>query len=340
MSRPKNKDEYRQQLAEMFANLLSEKGLDWKKEWIGKGGLAPQNAVTKANYRGCNFFNLTIISALRGYSDPRWATMVQIMDKDKKYHPKENWHLKKGSKAVYVEYWFPYDYTNKKALTWEQYKKAIKVDGREPDEFTLRATYSAVFNADDIEGISKFEIKENPDINADEIVETLSKEMGVPIFYDGGDRAYYSPTLDEIHLPTPESFTNEYAFNSTALHELAHSTGHSTRLNRPQAAFFGTPAYAYEELIAEITSCFMSAELNIVPAQSHLDNHKAYVQGWIQAIKDKPDTLIKAIKEAQSAANYMDYKAGLITEKEFNKVNESVFEVNKKRKEPKIELSK
>ena len=79
-------------------------------------------------------------------------------------------------------------------------------------------------------------------------VKRLSEGMGVEILTDGGDRAYYSPSQDKIHLPTPESFHSEYAFNSTALHEEAHASGHPNRLNRPQSAFFGTDQYAYEEL--------------------------------------------------------------------------------------------
>ena len=119
LDRPKNKDEFRAEMAEAFAHILEEKGLDWKKEWAGIGGSAPHNGITKANYRGCNAFMLQLTSMIKGYDDPRWVTMLQIMDNDGKYHPKQKWHLKKGSKATYVEYWYPYDVKNKKAMTWE-----------------------------------------------------------------------------------------------------------------------------------------------------------------------------------------------------------------------------
>ena len=136
MSKPKNKDEYRKEMAEAFARVLEEKGLSWKKEWRGTGGSAPHNAITKANYRGSNAFWLKLVSAMKGYTDPRWVTMVQIMDNDAKYHPKQKWHLKAGSKATYVEYWYPFDLKAKKALTWEQYKQEIQ-GGRREDEFRL-----------------------------------------------------------------------------------------------------------------------------------------------------------------------------------------------------------
>lgn len=270
---------------------------------------------------------------MKGYSDPRWVTMVQIMDKDSKYHPKEKWHLKAGSKATYVEYWYPFDLKNKKALTWDQYKQEIQ-GGRREDEFKLSTRYTAVFNACNVEGMPEISQEpENTNIHMDEMVQKLSKGMGVQILLDGGDQAYYSPHQDQIHLPTPGSFENEYAFNATALHELSHSTGHPSRLNRPMSGFFGTSQYAYEELVAEMCSCFMGFDLHAEASANHIDNHKAYVQSWIQAIREKPETLIKAIKDAQAAANYMDWKAGLITDKEYELAKSSVMEVRQKERE-------
>lgn len=318
MERPKNKDEFRKELAANFINVLEEKGLEWKKEWSGTGGLAPQNGITNRNYRGCNAFALNLQAMVKGYDDPRWLTMVQIMDKDHKYHPAQNWHLKKGSKATYVEYWYPWDIKEKKALSWDDYKHALN-DGRKTEEFKLSTRYTAVFNAREVEGIPQLEITQNPDISEDELIRMLSEGMGVEILNDGGDRAYYSPMQDKIHLPAAGSFTSEYAYNATTLHELSHASGHPTRLNRQQGAFFGTAQYAYEELVAEMCSCFMGVNLKTELTPEHLDNHKAYVQSWIQEIKDKPDTLIKAIKDAQCAADYMEFKAGLLPEKEYEK---------------------
>lgn len=332
MARPKNKDEYRAEMADAFAHVLEERGLEWRKEWTGSGGGAPHNGITKACYRGTNAFWLSLVSMLKGYSDPRWVTMVQIMDNGGKYHPKQKWHLKAGSKATYVEYWYPYDTKNKKALTWEQYKDEL-ANGRKDTEFTLSTRYTAVFNASEVEGMPEIQISETPDISQDELIAKLCSGMGIQIFLDGGDRAYYSPSQDNIHLPTPESFTSEYAFNATALHELSHSTGHPDRLNRDMAGFFGSAEYAYEELVAEMCSCFMGVNLNTEATPEHIDNHKAYVQSWIQAIRDKPETLVKAIKDAQAAANYMDWKAGLITDMEYAKCVGSVMEVKQKSRE-------
>lgn len=332
MGRPKNKEEFRAEMAETFAKVLEEKGLTWRKEWSGKGGGAPHNGVTKACYRGCNAFWLSLIAMAKGYTDPRWVTMHQIMDEEKKYHPNERWHLKKGSKATYVEYWYPYDVKNKKAMTWDEYHNDL-ANGRSEKEFTLSTRYIGVFNAHEVEGMPELQVNQNTSITADELINKLSEGMSVEILTDGGDQAYYSPAHDKIHLPLPESFESEYAFNATALHELSHSTGHPTRLNRPQSAFFGTDQYAYEELVAEMCSCFMGSELKMEATPEHIDNHKAYVQSWIGAIREKPETLMKAIKDAQAAANYMDYKAGLISEKDYEKFCGSVIEIKQKDKD-------
>lgn len=144
--------------------------------------------------------------------------------------------------------------------------------------------------------------------------------MNVELLYDGEDRAFYRPNEDKIHLPKPAVFQSAYALNATALHELAHATGHESRLSRACHNLFGTTKYAYEELIAEISSCFMSITLQTEQIPEHINNHKAYVQSWIQAIQDKPETLIRAIKEAQRTANYMDYQAELISEQEYTTI--------------------
>ena len=215
MSRPKNKDEYRAELADTFAHVLEEKGLEWQKEWRGSGGSAPQNGITKACYRGCNAFWLSLISMMKGYDDPRWVTMVQIMDQDGKYHPKQNWHLKKGSKATYVEYWYPYDLKDKKALTWEQYKQQLR-DGRSETEFKLSTHYTAVFNACDIEGMPELPAVQESDITPDELIGKLSAGMGVEILTDGGDQAYKSALdilFERLEMRNPEHIALKYYRN-------------------------------------------------------------------------------------------------------------------------------
>lgn len=324
MARPQSKEEFRKAMAEAFANVLEEKGLSWRQEWSGIS-MKPMNGVTRVPYRGTNSFWLTVVSMSKGYKDPRWVTSIQVNDVQRKYHPGQHWHIKAGSKATYVEYWYPFHQKERRGYTWPEYREAL-LNGKSADEFFLTARYTPVFNAEQIEGMPPIELPEkNPDISIDELVKTLSESMGVGFMTDEPARAYYSPMQDTIHLPDPGQFTDEYAFNATALHELAHATGHGTRLNRPLTAFFGTPQYAAEELVAEIASCFMGADLKTEPTEEHIKNHEAYVQSWVKAIREEPDALVKAIHDAQCATDYMEMKAGLIPEQEYTEAQEKTI---------------
>ncbi len=124
-------------MAEAFAGVLEEKGLEWRKEWLDPG--APRNGVTDALYKGSNAFWLGLRAMMKGYDDPRWVTMVQIMDRDSRYHPGEKWHLRAGSEAVYVEYWFPRDLKSGKAVQWDVYREELE-RGRPPAEFRPSAS--------------------------------------------------------------------------------------------------------------------------------------------------------------------------------------------------------
>ena len=308
-------NEYRENLAKTFLSVLEEEQLDWKKGWTAE---KPQNAETGYKYRGINYFYLKLIAKARGYEDNRWASFFQIKN--------NGWKLQNAKgHGVKVEYWFPYDDEQKKAVTWKELKD---VDGRIGEGYSLRATYTTVFNADLIEGIPE-KIKENhKEVDQEQLIEKIAEGMQVPIYNDGLDQAYYIPGKDEIHLPKKESFFNSYAYNATALHELAHATGHEKRLNREMKGHFGTPEYAYEELIAEMTSCFLSADLQVEQTQEHIDNHKAYVQSWIQMIEDKPENLVKAIAQAEKAAVYMDEMAEKEKDKVIEKTEDRTMEVD------------
>lgn len=313
-----NTKEFRENVAKKFAEMLENNdNLKWLKGW--KAQNAPFNGVNKNRYKGINALVLMLIMQERGIKDPRWYTMNQIADIKGYCHKGQKWHLKKGSKGQCVEYWFPYDLTNKKMVSWDDYNKAIKA-GRDEKDFTLRARYSYVFSAEDIEGLPEFEAFSNSEVKVSEVVELLSEKMGVPILDDGKDQAYYSPIEDKIHLPKMDSFISSDFYNITALHELAHSTGHASRLNRKISNVFGSEDYAFEELVAEMTAVFSSVNID---TSMNIDNNLAYVKSWAECIKTKPDFLTKAIKAAQEAADYMDMLIGFACKK-----NETENEVN------------
>lgn len=128
-------------------------------------------------------------------------------------------------------------------------------------------------------------------------------------FKEGGSQAFYRPSDDSITMPPEQSFVDSYGYMSTFLHEAGHATGHATRLNRDLSGTFGTESYAKEELRAEIASAFTSQALGFGKEEQGLaqtmDNHKAYVQSWIESISDKPNELFAAIKDAEKISDYL-----------------------------------
>ncbi len=298
--------EFRKSVADMFVKGLSEEGLNWKQGWATTGEL--RNAVSNRHYRGLNEFYLKLVSMVHGYKDPRWMTFNQIRD--------EGYHLEKGSKGAKVEYWFPFDTIKKKGVSFEEKERLINEGERKKEDFSLVAKYYTVFNGDNISGLPEIELPKN-EIEPNKVLEQISKGMKIEIYNDGEDRAFYRPSTDDIHLPLPEVFSSDNEYNAVAFHELGHATGHESRLNRDQSGVFGTSAYAKEELVAEITSAFMAETTGISLEDMNMENHKAYVNGWIASIEDDPEYLMKAISQAHDAADYMQQ---FVPEKEIEKM--------------------
>ncbi len=322
--------EFREQLAQEFVSALEDKGLEWKAGWSNFGDDAPfKNGATNRPYSGINTIALLLATMKNNYKDRRWCTFNQIVDRDEKLHPGQTWKLKKGSKGVQIEYWFPFDKKTHKFLKWSEYHDLImKLTGDEDfrERFMICAKYYVVFNGDCIEGMPEpTKGLEKREMN--DLVMKTAKNMGVEIITDDIGRCYYVPKNDTIHLPKPEYFLSDYCLTATAFHELSHATGAVGRLGRPSllnSHGWGSKEYCYEELVAEISSVFMAADVGANMTQEHLDSHKAYVNYWIEDIKDNPNVLFNAIKDATAAANYLNWKAELITEKEYEQTLKDV----------------
>lgn len=313
----KTKNEYREYLADTFIKSIEEEGLNWKKGWVGLE--SPRNPVTGVTYRGVNRFVLSMVAQTQGYEDPRWCTFKQIQD--------NKWNLEKGSKGVQIEYWVPLHPETNKPTTWDKANEYRK----ENPGTTIKSvpTFFYVFNAEHIKGISERELRQNVEIKIEDIVPKISQNMGVEIVNDTSNRAYYSTREDRVHLPKPEQFLSSYDYHATAMHELAHASGAESRLHRDLSGRFGTPSYAFEELVAEMSATFMSEHLPYELPEEHLESHKAYIQSWTQAIKDNPEYLIQAIKKADECANYLEEKGEIERELQRENVQEISKEVTK-----------
>lgn len=293
----------RQQLAEMFLNILkSDDPLRWKRGWTVE---AATNAATGRDYKGINRFVLEMKSILNGYQDHRWCTFKQAAD--------AGWKIKKGSKGTPVEFWSYYDKVSKKTLNYREYRTLVSKDPEYEKNIRIISREYTVFNGEQIEGIPKPEISREltrPE-ELERFMGNLKKEMDIKIIH-GGNKAFYLPVQDEIHVPAPEQFHGIYEYYSTTLHEAGHATGAEKRLNRDLTGIFGSEKYAREELRAEIASCFISNDLGIPNgSEEHDKNHAAYIQSWIRAIEDAPGELMKAIKDAEKITDYIEEKGGI-----------------------------
>ncbi len=298
----------REQISQVFLESLKENELPWQKGWMTE---RPYNTVSNTEYRGVNSFWLSCTAEQKGYSDPRWCTFKQAKDK--------GWKVKKGEHGTQVEFWSMYDTETKKKLTVRESNVLKKELGEDFYERVkpISSVYT-VFNAEQIEGIPKREKTQEP-IQSDGLLhkrDTLIKNMGFT-FYEGGSRAFYRPGDDSVTLPQMEQFCSIYDYMSVFLHESGHATGHESRLNRDLSGGFGSHKYAREELRAEIASAFTSQELGLGEmAADHMDNHKAYIQSWIEVLEKEPQELFAAIRDAEKISDYLMEKGEFFPEKQ------------------------
>lgn len=287
-----------------FLAALKEEKIPWVCDWTKF--MRPQNAVSHRQYHGINSIWLSYIQMERKYQDPRWCTFKQAQDK--------GWQIKKGEKGSRVEFWSLYDTKGKNKLQQTEIDLLRTTLGEDFfDRVKPIASIYVVFNGEQIKGIPDFSCEKNKWDAAQLLAkrDIIIKNMELT-FLESGDRALYSPDKDQITMPKAEYFKTEYGYISTFLHEAGHATGHKSRLNRNIQNSFGTPDYAREELRAEIASAFTAQELEIRMADAiQLNNHKAYIQSWIEILEKNPNELFASIRDAEKISDYLIEKGQL-----------------------------
>lgn len=300
----------RKQLVDQVIANLEKGNLFWTQGWVAAG--APESAVTGKKYRGINNLYLSLVAMAENYGDNRWATFRQMEEKGWTFKKDEEGHTLGKGKSVSVEY---YEMRDKE--TKRRFDRSV-LDGMTFDEqreymdknvYWLRKFYR-VFNCSLMDGVPA---KEMPMIDVNDRIEKAEAILDYwnanesKIVY-GGSQAFYRPSTDEVHLPEREKFKSTQSFYDTALHEIGHSTGHESRLNRDLSGGFGSQSYAMEELRAEIASIFMAQDLGIEPSEDRLQNNAAYIQSWKDEIKENPNALFTAIADADKIARYVSSK--------------------------------
>ena len=264
---------------------LSQGIIPWKRPWTGH---MPTNYDSGNEYRGVNILTLGIAEMIRGYSSPYWLTFRQAN--------KHGGHIKKGEKATYIVF------SDKKI------REVEKEDGTKDKKIYHFIRSFPVFNWDQTEGVPQKESGSalDPDRDLIEVCDAILSGMPRPPAYrESGNSAYYVPKQDLVNLPPIETFKTTEGYVATKFHEYAHSTGHKARLNRRgvmAVAAFGGEEYSFEELVAELTSAYLCAKNGI---DNTLENSSAYIQHWIEVLKNDRTMLMKASGKAMLAIDYI-----------------------------------
>lgn len=297
----------RQKLVDtIIANLENNHSL-WRQGWHVSG--APVSAITGKRYNGVNRLFLSAATMERGYSDNRWLTYNQMKEKGWDFKRDEEGNSLGKKAGVSIEYFSLYDKSTKQTFdrsALDGMTEAERGDYMDENVIALRKYY-CVFNGDVIEGIperEKHEVDQSGKNRRAEGILQYWSDNEAKIIY-GGSEAFYRPSTDEIHLPERNDFVDMPEFYSTALHEVGHSTGHETRLNRDLSGDFGSDKYAEEELRAEIASMFIEQDLGIETSEKHIENNSAYIQAWHDKIKEDSNILFRAIADAEKICKFV-----------------------------------
>jgi HK97 family phage prohead protease len=272
-------------IAALEAAMQDPTGVKWEIPW--RTTSAPRNPVTEKPYTGIRY-NLVLLNAVkmsRGYDTSKWAGAAQWRRRNQ---------MLRGDRSAVVEI----DEERGVDILVPQV-----VDGRKTGNYYVRRVY----NVADVKGLPESEYKKeepiNPDQAAKELDQAINNEIRPKIKTGSDDGAFYRPSEDVIYMPDFESFVSAERYYSTLLHETTHWTGHPTRNDRPQRNLFGTPEYAYEELIAEIgaSQALSLFGLTLGPREDHVQ----YLKSWVSLLREDKDALRRAVDEAQEAVDAM-----------------------------------
>jgi antirestriction protein ArdC len=289
--------DFRQEVTDRIINMLEQGAAPWQKPWNpGDAGAGmPKNPTTDRNYRGGNALHLMAVALQRGYDDPRWMTYKQASD--------QGWQVRKGEKGTQIEFW-EVKPDRKETSPGDNSGTGEDRNGQSRDTRLIHRVYT-VFNAKQIDGVPEYQPKRPTPFEVVSSAERILDNSGAKISHDQADQAFYNRSSDSIHLPPKDAFKDAAGYYGTALHELAHWTGHPSRLDRPtlNASYrFGDTNYAKEELRAELASVFLAAERGIPhdPQQ-----HAAYVGSWIKALREDKNEVFRAAQDASRATDYL-----------------------------------
>jgi antirestriction protein ArdC len=293
------KDELHAELTARVIAQLEQGRAPWLQPWDG-AGFSPTNAVTKHRYTGVNALWLSLIAEFRGYERGLWVTYKGAQDL--------GGYVRKGEKSSEIL---------KPTITRQKFVDGVwvKIAHGELVPSSIRTRKNVFYSpipvwniaqlGGEIQIPAEFLVSRAP-VDVPEGVKVIldSYENAPSVFHKemaDGEAPHYSKLTDAITLPLLEQFKDGYLYAETIAHEIIHSTGHESRLNRwkdEPFTFHGDTNYSKEELVAEIGAVTL---LHQVGVEVTLDNHASYLAGWLRPLQDDPKFLVDAITKADKA---------------------------------------
>lgn len=282
-------------ITDQIIESLSKGVIPWKKPW---SSFPAQNYVSGTVYTGINALLLNML----GYDKPYFLTYKQAQS--------IGGQVKRGAKSHIVTRVVSsiYDKQTNKRVSADEAKQ------RDDDSlnFSQHLKHFRVFHYSDVEGVD-FKIPEGLKLTSSD-QERLKRGMQIfeemenpPQLVTSGNRAYYVPAADYINMPNINAFESTESFLSVFYHELTHSSGHKSRLNREGITVdhnYSDKIYSREELIAEIGSAYLMHSQGF-STEKTMTNHTGYIQGWLKVLKNDPKMIVKAATHAQRSTNYI-----------------------------------
>jgi antirestriction protein ArdC len=278
-----------QHITDQIITLIEQGPDEFRLPWhTGTGNIMrPTNAITKKRYRGVNILALWADSHMWGFTSGLWGTYRQWAEIGAQ--------VRKGEKAAHVVFYKQFEINSQ--------------DAEDETETRLIARATPVFSAEQVDGFAIPAMPNSPDpVTTIDTAEKLIGATGASIAH-GGNRAFYRPSTDSIHLPLRDVFlrsatsTATEAYYSTLFHELTHWTASEARCNRQLGKRFGDAAYAMEELIAELGAAFLCGELSIT--QSPRADHAQYLASWLAVLKADKKAIFTAASRASAAVDFI-----------------------------------
>ncbi len=265
-------------ITDRIVNALEKGTVPWHQPWTG----GSSGCISYSTGRPYSLLNHILLGGISGqYITFNQATLA-------------GGHVRRGEKAKLVVFWKPYE-------------KVDEETGEITKHFYLR--YYNVFHLDQVEGVDPrwaVSVRSSglkPDAAADAIVADYVNRSGITLRITESDRAFYRPSEDTVVVPLLSQYRKQEEYYSTLFHELTHSTGHKSRLDRiSDIVAFGDHSYSKEELVAELGSAFLINHCGL-ETPSSFSNSASYIDGWLQALKGDKRLIVSAAGAAEKAVD-------------------------------------